>query len=53
MQKLVGPAYVRFLPENTKFMDLMHFVAFCKLLGLPSENSDKYIWDVSQFGLPN
>ena len=35
MQVLVGPNFVRFLVENAGSMKPVHFVAFCKLLGLP------------------
>ena len=35
MQVLVGCPSVRFLVENAGSMKDVHFVAFCKLLGLP------------------
>ena len=44
IQILVGISSVRFLVENA---GSMHFVAFCKLLGLPfKEPFDQYAWDL-------
>ena len=50
MQVLVGCASVRFLVENAGSMKDVHFVAFCKLLGLPYEKPfDQYTWDLAKF----
>ena len=50
MQILVGSSSVRFLVENAGSMKDIHFVAFCKLLGLPfAEPFDQYTWDLAKF----
>jgi len=50
MQVLVGCPSVRFLVENAGSMKDVHFVAFCKLLGLPYEKPfDQYTWDLAKF----
>ena len=50
IQILVGSSSVRFLVENAGFMKDIHFVAFCKLLGLPfAEPFDQYTWDLTKF----
>lgn len=50
MQVLVGCSSVRFLVENAGSMKDVHFVAFCKLLGLPYEQPfDQYTWDLAKF----
>lgn len=50
MQILVGCSSVRFLVENAGSMKDIHFVAFCKLLGLPyAELFDQYTWDLAKF----
>ena len=50
MQVLVGCPSVRFLVENAGSMKDVHFVAFCKLLGLPCEQPfDQYTWDLAKF----
>ena len=50
IQILVGSSSVRFLVENAGAMKDIHFVAFCKLLGLPfAEPFDQYTWDLAKF----
>ena len=50
IQILVGISSVRFLVENAGSMKDVHFVAFCKLLGLPfAEPFDQYTWDLAKF----
>ena len=49
MQVLVGPNFVRFLVENAGSMKPVHFVAFCKLLGLPHNPMNQYIWDLAKY----
>ena len=50
IQILVGTSSVRFLVENAGSMKDVHFVAFCKLLGLPFEEPfDQYTWDLAKF----
>ena len=50
MQVLVGCPSVRFLVENAGSMKDVHFVAFCKFLGLPYEKPfDQYTWDLAKF----
>ena len=50
IQILVGSSSVRFLVENAGSMKDIHFVAFCKLLGLPyAEPFDQYTWDLAKF----
>ena len=49
VQVLVGPDLVRFLVENAGSMKPVHFVAFCKLLGLPHILRNQYIWDLAKF----
>ena len=49
MQVLVGPDLVRFLVENAGSMKPVHFVAFCKLLGLPHILRNQYIWDLAKY----
>ena len=50
IQILVGCSSVRFLVENAGSMKDIHFVAFCKLLGLPyAEPFDQYTWDLAKF----
>ena len=49
IQVLVGPDLVRFLVENAGSMKPVHFVAFCKLLGLPHTLRNQYIWDLAKF----
>ncbi len=49
MQVLVGPNAVRFLVENAGSMKPVHFVAFCRLLGLPHNPSNQYIWDLAKY----
>ena len=48
MQILVGTASVRFLVENAGSMKPVHYVAFCRLLGLPHEPPCQYIWDLAK-----
>ncbi len=47
MQVLVGPKSIRYLVENAGSMKLVHYVACCKLLGLPYEPHQKYIWELA------
>ena len=49
MQVLVGSNFVRFLVENAGSMKPVHFVAFCKLLGLPHNPMNQYIWDLAKY----
>ena len=50
IQILVGCSSVRFLVENAGSMKDIHFVAFCKLLGLPyAEPFDQFTWDLAKF----
>ena len=50
MQILVGCSSVRFLVEIAGSMKDVHFVAFCKLLGLLYEEPfDQYTWDLAKF----
>ncbi len=49
MQVLIGVQNVRYLVENARSMQLVHYVAFCKLLGLPYEPHDRYIWDLAHY----
>ena len=50
IQILVGISSVRFLVENAGSMKDVHFVAFCKLLGLPfKEPFDQYAWDLAKY----
>ena len=51
MQVLAGTAAVRFLVENAGSMKPVHYVAFCRLLGLPHDPSDRYIWDLAKYTL--
>ena len=48
MQVLAGTAAVRFLVENAGSMKPVHYVAFCRLLGLPHDPPDRYIWDLAK-----
>ena len=48
MQVLVGTEAVRFLVENAGSMKPVHYVAFCRLLGLPHKPPDQYIWDLAK-----
>ena len=50
IQRLVGPAWVRFFVENAGSMQLIHLKAFCKLLGLPLKTPKDYLWDPTDFG---
>ena len=50
MQRLVGPAAVRYLVENAASMLQIHLDAFCRLLGLPLDQHGRYIWDPCDFG---
>ena len=50
MQKLAGTNAVRYLVENAASMLHIHLEAFCRLLGLPVEKKDKYVWDPCEFG---
>lgn len=45
MQVLVGCQSVRYLVENGGSMKDVHFVAFCRLLNIPYDPLDRYIWD--------
>ena len=49
MQVLVGTAAVRFLVENAGSMKPVHYVAFCRLLGLPHDPPNRYIWDLAKY----
>ena len=50
IQILVGISSVRSLVENAGCMKDVHFVAFCKLLGLPFEEPfDQYTWDLAKY----
>ena len=49
MQVLVGTSAVRFLVENAGSMKPVHYVAFCRLLGLPREPPGQYIWDLAKY----
>ena len=48
MQVLAGSAAVRFLVENAESMKPVHYVAFCRLLGLPHDPPNQYIWDLAK-----
>ena len=50
MQRLVGPAAVRYLVENAASMLQIHLDAFCQLLGLPLDQHGRYVWDPWDFG---
>ena len=50
MQRLAGTNAVRYLVENAASMLHIHLEAFCRLLGLPVEKKDKYVWDPCEFG---
>ena len=49
MQVLVGTSAVRFLVENAGSMKPVHYVAFCRLLGLPHDPPGQYIWDLAKY----
>ena len=49
MQILVGPQFTRYLVENAGSMKLVHCVVCCKLLGLPHEPLQRYIWELSKY----
>ena len=49
MQVLVGTEAVRFLVENAGSMKPVHYVAFCRLLGLTHKPPDQYIWDLAKY----
>ena len=36
--------------ENAGSMVDLHYQAFCKLLGLPSEPKSQYLWDPADYG---
>ena len=44
----IRTAAVRFLVENAGSMKLVHYVAFCRLLGLPQDPPNQYIWDLAK-----
>ena len=50
MQRLVGPAAVRYLVENAASMLQIHLDAFCQLLRLPADHHGRYVWDPCDFG---
>ena len=50
MQRLVGPAAVRYLVENAASMLQIHMDAFCQLLRLPVDHHGRYVWDPCDFG---
>ena len=50
MQRLVGPAAVRYLVENAASMLQIHLDAFCQLLRLPVDQHGRYVWDPCDFG---
>ena len=49
MQVLVGCQSVRYLVENAGSMKDVHFVAFCRLLNIPYDPLDRYIWDLVRY----
>ena len=49
MQVLVGTRSIRYLVENAGSMKPVHYVACCKLLGLPHEPLGRHIWELAQF----
>ena len=42
MQRLVGPAAVRYLVENAASMLQIHLDAFCQLLRIPADHHGRY-----------
>ena len=51
MQDLATKRNIRFLVENAGSMVDLHYQAFCKLLGLPSEPKSRYLlWDPAEHG---
>ena len=50
MQRLVGPAAVRYLVENAASMLQIHLDAFCQLLRIPADYHGRYVWDPCEFG---
>ena len=50
MQRLVGPAAVRYLVENAASMLQIHLDAFCQLLRIPADYHGRYVWDPCDFG---
>ena len=50
MQRLVGPAAVRYLVENAASMLQIHLDAFCQLLRIPADSHGRYVWDPCEFG---
>ena len=50
LQRLLGPAAVRYLVENAASMLQIHLDSFCQLLGLPLDQHGRYIWDPWHFG---
>ena len=50
MQRLVGPAAVRYLVENAASMLQIHLDAFCQLLRIPAVHHGRYVWDPCDFG---
>ena len=50
MQRLVGPAAVRYLVENAASMLQIHLDAFCQLLRIPADHHGRYVWDPCDFG---
>ena len=50
MQRLVGPAAVRYLVENAASMLQIHLDAFCQLLRIPVDYHGRYVWDPCDFG---
>ena len=50
MQRLVGPAAVRYFVENAASMLQIHLDAFCQLLRIPADHHGRYVWDPCDFG---
>ena len=50
VQQLCSPSAVRFVAENAASMLEMHYKAFCRLLNIDLTPSDKYLWNLSDFG---
>ena len=50
MQRLVGPAAVRYLVENAASMLQIHLDVFCQLLRIPADYHGRYVWDPCDFG---
>lgn len=52
MQEITSVSRIRYLIENAGSMVVLHFHAFCELLGLAKHPKDQYLWDPADLGFP-